>query len=82
MNPIGIARYIVLAGVFVISFFMGLRMIFARGSRREEWRSSLKRHIYFSQPVFKRVSVASGLLLFSLSLFVAYHIILELAENS
>ena len=80
MNPIGIARYIVFAGVFVISFFWGLRMIFAHDYRRENWRSTVKRYIYFSQSTFKRVSIASGFLMFCLSLFVAYHIILDLAD--
>jgi hypothetical protein len=80
MNPIGIAQYIVFAGVFVTSFFLGLRMVFANDYRRETWRSTVKRYIYFSRPTFKRVSIASGFLLFSLSLFVAYHMILDLAE--
>ncbi len=70
--PLIALKYILISTVMVTSFIFGMRMIFAHDMRREFWRSSVKRSIYFSQNRFKRVSAACGWFLLVLSLFVTY----------
>ena len=70
--PLTALKYILISTVMVPSFIFGMRMIFAHDMRREFWRSSVKRSVYFSQSQFKRVSSMCGWFLLVLSLFVSY----------
>lgn len=73
MSLIGVARYIVFSGIFVISLFLGLRMLFAHDMRRDAWRSTVKRYIYISRPRFKLWTIIFGWLLLFIALFVAWN---------
>jgi hypothetical protein len=80
MIPLGAIRYLFFSTIFVVSLVVGLRCILAHDYRREAWRSSIKRRIYFSRKSFKVTSISLGWSLLVLSLFVAYFQILDLLE--
>jgi hypothetical protein len=82
MSPLGVARYILTAAVFVISLFFAMRLIFAHDMRREVWRSVVKRYVYFSQSKFKVWSITLGWIFLFIALWVAYLEIDQLITNS
>ena len=81
MLPLAAIRYILISGVLVLSFFFGMRFLFASDFRREAWRSALKHRIYMRQPVFKRTTIFLGWICLLISLFVAYFLVLDFLED-
>lgn len=72
MIPLGAIIYIIKAAIFVLSLFMGMRLLFAHEMIRETWRSSLRRYVYISSKVFKTLSILLGWVLLLVALTIAY----------
>lgn len=81
MIPLAAIKYTILAGIMVLSLFVGIRCLFAHEVRREMWRTAIKRRIYFSQSRFKIVTMIFGSILLFIGLSVAYFQIIGLIDN-
>ena len=73
-------KYLLSAAIMVLSFFFAFHCLFAQDVRREAWRLSIKRRIYFSQKRFKALTILAGWLFLFIALSVAYWEILRLME--
>ena len=78
MLPIAAVKYIFLSLVIVLSMFFGIQGVFAREDRREQWRSILRRRIYFQRDTFKKLTKIGGWICIAISLSIAYFEILDL----
>jgi hypothetical protein len=80
MIPLGAIKYIIQAGVFVVSFFVAMRLIFASTYRREGWRTDIRRFIYFKKDTFNRISFLLGWVFLLISLLVGWFIVDDLLK--
>lgn len=80
MIPLGVVRYLLIAGVFVCLLFFGLRLLFAGQEQREIWRYKLRRRWYVGHQPFRRIARIVGTLCLLLSGITGYFIIMDLLE--
>lgn len=80
MIPLGVVRYILIAGVFVCFLFFGLRLLFAGQEQRETWRFKLRHRWNIGHQPFRRIARTMGILCLLLSGVTGYFIIMELLE--
>lgn len=80
MSPVGVARYIVVAGVFVVCLVAGLRMLLANQEQREIWRNGLPGRWYMRHKTFRNLARAIGTLCLAISGITGYFIVMDLLD--